>query len=95
MKDMKNNLAENESVKPTESLNGMSDALPKKGPLNFLSGALTSLLFGLLCFELSKKIVIYFTMHPPSYSSAIAVSIASGFKTLVIGISAGKETDSD
>ena len=60
---------------------------PKKGPLSFLSGSFTSLIFSLLCFFISKKIVLYFAIHTPNYSSPIAQSIASGFKTLIIGIS--------
>jgi len=59
----------------------------KKGPLSFLSGSITSLSFSLLCLFISKKIVIYFSIHTPNYSSPIAQSIASGFKTLIIGIS--------
>ncbi len=59
----------------------------KKGPLSFLSGAITSLSFSLLSLFISKKIVIYFAIHTPNYSSPIAQSIASGFKTLIIGIS--------
>ena len=67
-----------------------SDAIssePKKGPLSFLSGAITSLSFSLLSLFISKKIVLYFSIHTPNYSSPIAQSIASGFKTLIIGIS--------
>ena len=60
---------------------------PKKGPLSFLSGSITSFTFGLLSLFISKKIVLYFAIHTPNYSSAIAQSIASGFKTLIIGIS--------
>ncbi len=60
---------------------------PKKGPLSFLSGSITSLSFSFLCLFLSKKIVLYFSIHTPNYSSPIAQSIASGFKTLIIGIS--------
>ena len=60
---------------------------PKKGPLSFLSGSITSLSFSLLSFFISKKIVLYFSIHTPNYSSPIAQSIASGFKTLIIGIS--------
>ncbi len=59
----------------------------KKGPLSFLSGSITSLSFSLLSLFISKKIVLYFSMHSPNYSSPIAQSIASGFKTLIIGIS--------
>ena len=64
-----------------------SNQKPKKGPLSFLSGSITSLSFGWLCLIISKKIVSYFSFHTPNYSSAIAQSIASGFKTLIIGIS--------
>ena len=60
---------------------------PKKGPLSFLSGSITSLSFSLLSLLISKKIVLYFSIHTPNYSSPIAQSIASGFKTLIIGIS--------
>ena len=60
---------------------------PKKGPLSFLSGSITSLAFSLLSLFISKKIVLYFSIHAPNYSSPIAQSIASGFKTLIIGIS--------
>ena len=60
---------------------------PEKGPLSFLSGALTSLLFAWLSLLLSEKVVVYFSVHSINYSSPIAQSIASGFKTLIIGIS--------
>ncbi len=59
----------------------------QKGPLSFLSGSITSLSFSFLCLFISKKIVLYFSIHTPNYSSTIAQSIASGFKTLIIGIS--------
>ncbi len=63
------------------------DSSSKKGPLSFLSGALTSLLLGWLSLLLSEKVVIYFSTHAKQYSSEFAQSIASGFKTLIIGIS--------
>ncbi len=66
---------------------GRINSEPKKGPLSFLSGSITSLTFSLLSLFISKKIVLYFAVHTPSYSSAIAQSIASGFKTLITGIS--------
>ena len=69
------------------SLNESPIPNPKKGPLSFLSGSITSLSFSLLCLFISKKIVLYFSIHTPDYSSPIAQSIASGFKTLIIGIS--------
>jgi len=58
-----------------------------KGPLSFFSGSVTSLSFALLSLFISRKIVLYFSLHSPTYSSAIAQSIASGFKTLIIGMS--------
>tara|TARA_B100000579_G_scaffold386200_1_gene357753 strand:- start:168 stop:530 length:363 start_codon:yes stop_codon:yes gene_type:complete len=69
------------------SINDLNSSEPKKGPLSFLSGSLTSFSFCFLCLLLSKKIVLYFSTHTPNYSSPIAQSIASGFKTLIIGIS--------
>ena len=65
----------------------ISSNYQQKGPLSFLSGSITSLSFGLLSLFISKKIVLYFSIHTPNYSSPIAQSIASGFKTLIIGIS--------
>ena len=58
-----------------------------KGPLSFISGSITSLSFSFLSLFISKKIVLYFSIHTANYSSPIAQSIASGFKTLIIGIS--------
>ena len=60
---------------------------PEKGPLSFFSGALTSGILSWLCFLISKKIVYYFVKHDIDYTSPIAQSVASGFKTLIIGIS--------
>ena len=59
----------------------------KKGPLNFFVGALTSGFLSWTCLLLSQKVVAYFSLHTPTYNSPIAQSVASGFKTLVIGIS--------
>ena len=70
----------------SNSLNSES-SVPRKGPLSFLSGSITSLSFSLLSFFISKKIVLYFSIHTPTYSSPFAQSIASGFKTLIIGVS--------
>ena len=72
-------------LKPLDKEESSSE--PSKGPLSFLSGALTSCLLAWLCLKLSQNIVSYFTLHPPNYNSAIAQSAASGFKTLVIGTS--------
>ncbi len=59
----------------------------RKGPLSFLSGALTSGLLCLLCLRLSKGLVIYFALHPATSSSRIGQSIATGLKTLLVGMS--------
>ena len=80
----------NESEDSSTSMSIPSEKLtsdPKKGPLSFLSGSITSLSFGLLSLFISKKIILYFSIHTPNYSSPISQSIASGFKTLIIGIS--------
>ena len=85
-----NNGFKNESdelANPSSSLFDASGSEARKGPLSFLSGSITSLSFGLLSLFISKKIVLYFAIHTPKYSSPIAQSIASGFKTLIIGIS--------
>ena len=76
-----------ESSKPLSSNLDTSVSEPKKGPLSFLSGSITSLSFSLLSLFISRKIVLYFSTHSPNYSSPFAQSIASGFKTLIIGIS--------
>jgi hypothetical protein len=62
-------------------------ALPRKGPLSFLSGALTSALLGWLCLGLSQRVLVWYGAHPPHYSSAIAQSIATAMKTLIVGMS--------
>ena len=76
-----------ELANSSSSLLDTGNSEPKKGPLSFLSGSITSISFSLLSLFISKKIVLYFSIHTPSYSSPIAQSIASGFKTLIIGIS--------
>ena len=59
---------------------------PKKGPLSFFSGALTSFIFAWLSFLLSKRVVLYFVLHSPNHTSQFAQSIASAMKTLAIGM---------
>ena len=76
-----------ELANPSSSPLDTTSPEPKKGPLSFLSGSITSLSFSFLSLFISKKIVLYFSIHTPNYSSPIAQSIASGFKTLIIGIS--------
>lgn len=60
---------------------------PRKGPLSFLSGSLTAALLGWLTLGLSQRVVLYYGAHPPRYDSAIAQSIATALKTLIIGMS--------
>ncbi len=59
----------------------------KKGPLSFFSGAMTSGVFAWLSLTISKQLVGYFALHSIEYKSPIAQSVASGFKTLIIGTS--------
>lgn len=70
-------------VEPGE---GGPSAKPRKGPLSFLSGALTSGLLAWLCLGLSQKVVAYYAVHPPHYSAQIAQSIATALKTLIVGM---------
>lgn len=58
----------------------------RKGPLSFLSGALTSGLLAWLCLGLSQRVVTYYGEHPPHYSAQIAQSIATALKTLIVGM---------
>ena len=60
---------------------------PRKGPLSFLSGALTAGLLAWLALRLSRRMVVYFAVHPPHYSSPIAQNIAVTLKTLLVGLS--------
>ena len=58
----------------------------RKGPLSFLSGAITSGVLAWLALGLSGKVVGYYAVHPPHYSSRVAQSIATAVKTLVVGM---------
>ncbi len=60
---------------------------PRKGPLSFFSGAVTSALLCWLCLQLSRRVVLHFALHPPAYSSRLAQSIATAIKTLAVGMS--------
>ena len=85
--DLKDNLkkdfSEAKDLQPMDKNN--KNNTPEKGPLSFLSGALTSILFAFISFWVSKNVVVYFAIHTKEYNSSIAQSIASGLKTLVIG----------
>jgi len=60
---------------------------PRKGPLSFLSGALTSGLLAWLCLGLSQKVLGYYALHPPHYEARVAQSIATALKTMIVGMS--------
>ena len=79
----KNNI-EADNIKNNESI---ENKIPEKGPLNFIVGSLTSFLLFIFFYFLSNKIVIYFSIHKPSNSSEIVLSISSSIYTLIIGLS--------
>jgi hypothetical protein len=58
----------------------------RKGPLSFLSGAITSALLAWLSLGLSQRVVSYYGAHPPHYNSQVAQSIGTAVKTLVVGM---------
>ena len=60
---------------------------PRKGPISFLSGALTSGLLAWLCLGLSQKVLGYYALHPPHYEARVAQSIATALKTMIVGMS--------
>ena len=64
-----------------------NENVPKKGPLNFIVGSLTSFLLCFFSYLLSNNIAIYFSMHKPSNSSEIVLKISSSINTLIIGLS--------
>lgn len=59
---------------------------PRKGPLSFLSGSVTSFGFGWLALQLSNRVVGYYAAHPPHYDARFAQSIAVFMKTLMVGM---------
>ena len=59
----------------------------EKGPLSFITGSLTSFLLCIFFYFISNKIAIYFSLHKPSNSSEIVLSISSSINTLIIGLS--------
>ena len=61
--------------------------IPKKGPLTFLIGSLTSFILFVSFYLISNKIVIYFSIHKPSNSSEVVQNISSSINTLIIGLS--------
>lgn len=63
------------------------EARPRKGPLSFLSGSLTSFGLGWLALQLAIRVVGYYGEHPPHYEARFAQSIAVFMKTLIVGMS--------
>jgi hypothetical protein len=59
---------------------------PRKGPLSFLSGAVTSGLLAWCCLWISRRVVAYYSLHPPHYEARVAQSIATALKTLIVGM---------
>ena len=66
---------------------GGSTERPRKGPLSFLTGSLTSFGFAWLALQLSGRVVRYYADHPPHYEARFAQSIAVFMKTLMVGMS--------
>jgi hypothetical protein len=71
----------------TASTSSASTSRPRKGPLSFLSGSLTSFGLGWLALQLAQRIVGYYAEHPPHYDVRFAQSIAVFMKTLFVGMS--------
>ena len=71
---------------PQSGPGGPGTPPPRKGPLSFLSGAVTSVLLAWLSLGLSQKVVGYYRVHPPHYNSQVAQSIGTAVKTLVVGM---------
>jgi len=59
---------------------------PRKGPLSFLSGSLTSGLLAWLFLGMSQRVLVFYGEHPPHYSAPIAQNIATALKTLIVGM---------
>jgi len=73
------------AISPT-AVSGADSAPPRKGPLSFLSGALTSGLLAWFCLGLSQKVLAYYALHPPHYEARVAQSIATALKTMIVGM---------
>lgn len=77
------------SLPPPQPASGEEGHRPsdlRKGPLSFLSGAITSGLLAWLSLGLSQRVVTYYGTHPPHYPSQVAQSIGTAVKTLVVGM---------
>ena len=71
---------------PHNEIAASSSVSPRKGPISFLSGALTSGLLAWLCLGLSKNVLAYYALHPPHYEAQVAQSIATALKTMIVGM---------
>ena len=59
------------------------DSAPR--PLSYLGGGITSGLFCALAVFTTLRLLEYYANHPPHYSQPVAQSIATAFKTLLVG----------
>ncbi len=75
-----------EQPSPAQPSPAQPAARPRKGPLSFLSGSLTSFGFAWLALQLSGRVVGYYGEHPPHYDARFAQSIAVFMKTLIVGM---------
>ena len=80
-----NELLKNEGQNNEEET--FNENVPKKGPLNFIIGSLTSFSLCLFSYLISNNIAIYFSTHKPTNSSEIVEKISSSISTLIIGLS--------
>jgi hypothetical protein len=74
-------------AKAEKAGDGAVSPKPRKGPISFLTGSLTSFGLGWLALQLAAKVVGYFAEHPPQYEARFAQSIAVFMKTLAVGMS--------
>jgi len=75
-----------QTTPPAKAAPSATSPRPRKGPISFLSGALTSFGFGWLALQLSSRVVAYYGAHPPHYEARFAQSIAVFMKTLIVGM---------
>ena len=59
----------------------------RHGPRRYLAGAVTSAVFAVVAWAVSRRLVAHFAAHPPHFSKPIAQSIAVALKTLLVGTS--------
>lgn len=77
-----------ETARETASTTAADATTPRqrKGPLNFLTGSITSFGLGWCALQLSYRVVGYYAEHPPHYDVRFAQSIATFLKTLFVGM---------